>query len=54
MHATTLGFKRDRDLDAIDGVAYGRYVLPAAGLQAALDQLRNFGVRSDIWTRARQ
>ncbi len=39
MHATTLGFKCDRDLDPTDGVAYGRYVLPPADLQAALDRL---------------
>jgi len=39
---TTLGFTRDRDLDPIDGVAYGRYVLPAAGLQAALARLANW------------
>lgn len=37
---TTLGFERDRDLDPIDGVAYGRYVLAAEGLQAALDHLQ--------------
>jgi len=36
---TTLGFTRDRELDPIDGVAYGRYVLPAERLQAALDRL---------------
>ncbi|MGI4717095.1 MAG: GNAT family N-acetyltransferase [Janthinobacterium lividum] len=36
---TTLGFTRDRDLDPIDGVSYGRYVLPAERLQAALDCL---------------
>ena len=36
---TTLGFTRDRDLDPIDGVSYGRYVLPAERLQAALDRL---------------
>lgn len=36
---TSLGFTRDRDLDPIRGVPYGRYMLPAAGLQAALDKL---------------
>lgn len=36
---TRLGFTRDRDLDPIHGVPYGRYVLPAGGLQAALSQL---------------
>ncbi|WP_288379520.1 GNAT family N-acetyltransferase [uncultured Massilia sp.] len=39
---TTLGFTRDRDLDPIDGVAYGRYVLPAEALPAALEQLSNW------------
>jgi len=39
---TTLGFTRDRDLDPIDGVSYGRYALPARQLQAALDQLANW------------
>lgn len=39
---TTLGFTRDRDLDPIDGVAYGRYVLPATRLQAALDRLASW------------
>ncbi|MCC2972315.1 GNAT family N-acetyltransferase [Massilia sp. IC2-476] len=34
-----LGFTRDRDLDPIRGVAYGRYVLPAAKLEAALGKL---------------
>jgi ribosomal protein S18 acetylase RimI-like enzyme len=36
---TGIGFTRDRELDPIRGVPYGRYVLPAEGLQAALDQL---------------
>jgi ribosomal protein S18 acetylase RimI-like enzyme len=36
---TSLGFTRDRELAPIRGVPYGRYVLPAAGLQAALDKL---------------
>jgi len=36
---TTLGFTRDRDLDPIDGVSYGRYVLPQERLPAALAQL---------------
>lgn len=39
---TTLGFTRERDLDPIDGVAYGRYVLPAGRIQAALDQLASW------------
>lgn len=39
---TTLGFTRDLDLDPIDGVSYGRYVLPAERLPAALDQLANW------------
>ena len=39
---TTLGFTRDRDLDPIDGVPYGRYVLPANRLRAALDQLASW------------
>jgi ribosomal protein S18 acetylase RimI-like enzyme len=39
---TTLGFTRDRDLDPIDGVAYGRYVLPAGRFQAVLDQLASW------------
>lgn len=39
---TTLGFTRDRDLDPIDGVSYGRYVLPGQRFQAALDQLANW------------
>lgn len=39
---TTLGFTRDRDLDPIDGVAYGRYVLPANGLLPALNRLANW------------
>lgn len=38
---TTLGFKRDRDLDPIDGVVYGRHVLPADRLPAALERLAN-------------
>jgi GNAT superfamily N-acetyltransferase len=33
---TAIGFRRDRDLAPIRGVAYGRYVLPAAGFEAAL------------------
>jgi ribosomal protein S18 acetylase RimI-like enzyme len=33
---TALGFTRDRDLDPIRGVSYGRYVLPAHQLPAAL------------------
>ena len=36
---TSLGFVRDRDLDPIDGVCYGRDVLPAEQLPAALDRL---------------
>jgi ribosomal protein S18 acetylase RimI-like enzyme len=36
---TSLGFTRDRELDPIRGVPYGRYVLPAPSLQAALDRL---------------
>lgn len=36
---TSLGFTRDRDLDPIRGVPYGRYVLPASELQAALGRL---------------
>jgi len=36
---TRLGFVRDRDLDPIRGVHYGRYVLPAEAVPAALDQL---------------
>ncbi len=39
---TTLGFTRDRDLDPIDGVAYGRYVLPAELVPAVLDRLLNW------------
>ena len=35
-----LGFQRDSDLPPIKGVPYGRYVLPAAGIGAALEQLR--------------
>jgi hypothetical protein len=35
----SLGFTHDRELDPIRGVLYGRYVLPAGGLQAALDRL---------------
>jgi ribosomal protein S18 acetylase RimI-like enzyme len=31
-----LGFERDRDLPPIRGVPYGRYMLPAAGIAAAL------------------
>lgn len=34
-----IGFARDRDLAPIDGVSYGRYVLPADGLPAALERL---------------
>jgi ribosomal protein S18 acetylase RimI-like enzyme len=34
-----IGFVRDRDLPPIRGVAYGRYVLPAAGIVAAIDFL---------------
>lgn len=34
-----LGFVRDRDIDPIRGVSYGRSVLPAEGVPAALDQL---------------
>jgi ribosomal protein S18 acetylase RimI-like enzyme len=33
---TAIGFRRDRDLAPIRGVAYGRYVLPADGIAAAL------------------
>ena len=36
---TSLGFIRDRDLDPIRGVPYGRYVLPASRLPAALELL---------------
>lgn len=36
---TGLGFTRDRDLDPIRGVPYGRYVLPASLLPAALELL---------------
>jgi hypothetical protein len=36
---SSLVFTRDCKLDPIRGVPYGRYVLPAAGLQAALDKL---------------
>ena len=36
---TGIGFTRDRDLDPIRGVPYGRYVLPAEALPAALDRL---------------
>jgi ribosomal protein S18 acetylase RimI-like enzyme len=32
-----IGFVRDRDLPPIRGVPYGRYVLPAAGITAALE-----------------
>jgi ribosomal protein S18 acetylase RimI-like enzyme len=39
---TTLGFTRDRELDPIDGVAYGRYVLPAGQLEAALRRLSHW------------
>ena len=35
----SLGFTRDCDLDPIRGVPYSRYMLPAHGLQAALDRL---------------
>jgi ribosomal protein S18 acetylase RimI-like enzyme len=37
-----IGFVRDRDLPPIRGVAYGRYVLPVADIQAALDLLERF------------
>ena len=33
---TAIGFRRDRDLAPIRGVAYGRYVLPAEGINEAL------------------
>ena len=36
---TAIGFRRDRDLAPIRGVAYGRYVLPAEGIAAALAML---------------
>jgi GNAT superfamily N-acetyltransferase len=36
-----LGFQRDSDLPPIKGVPYGRYVLPAAGIDAALELLRD-------------
>ena len=36
---TALGFTRDCDLDPIRGVPYGRYVLPASRLPAALHLL---------------
>lgn len=35
-----IGFVRDRDLAPIRGVPYGRYVLPAMDIEAALLQLR--------------
>jgi hypothetical protein len=36
---TALGFRRDSDLPPIMGVPYGRYVLPADGIDAALKML---------------
>lgn len=42
---TAIGFTRDRDLAPIRGVAYGRYVLPAEGVDAALAML---GVAADF------
>ena len=36
---TALGFTRDRDLAPIRGVPYGRYVLPAEAIAAALARL---------------
>ncbi|VXA99618.1 GNAT family N-acetyltransferase [Massilia sp. 9I] len=36
---TGIGFTRDCDLDPIRGVPYGRYMLPQAGFQAALERL---------------
>jgi ribosomal protein S18 acetylase RimI-like enzyme len=36
---TAIGFRRDRDLAPIRGVAYGRYVLPAEGIGSALAKL---------------
>ena len=44
---TTPGFTRDRDLDPIDGVHYGRYVLPAEGLPAALARLASWPNETD-------
>jgi ribosomal protein S18 acetylase RimI-like enzyme len=37
---TAIGFRRDRDLAPIRGVAYGRYVLPAPEIGAALAMLK--------------
>jgi hypothetical protein len=37
---TAIGFKRDSDLPPIRGVPYGRYVLPAECIDAALAMLR--------------
>lgn len=36
---TAIGFERDCELPPIKGVPYGRYVLPADGIDAALAQL---------------
>ena len=35
----TIGFVRDRDIPPIQGMAYGRYMLPAAGIGQALAML---------------
>ena len=35
----TIGFVRDRDIPPIHGMAYGRYMLPAADIAQALDML---------------
>ncbi|WP_020654933.1 GNAT family N-acetyltransferase [Massilia niastensis] len=42
-----LGFERDRDLPPIRGVPYGRYVLPAARIPAALELLADQSGPSD-------
>ena len=36
---TAIGFRRDRDLDPIAGVPYGRYVLDGAGIDTAISRL---------------
>lgn len=45
---TALGFERDRDLPPIRGVAYGRYVLPASRIAAALALLAGRGDRLNV------
>jgi GNAT superfamily N-acetyltransferase len=35
----TIGFVRDRDIPPIQGMAYGRYMLPAAAIAQALEML---------------